>query len=88
MELVPSVLMTSLFQPLRSVANGLGLAWWARVETRQPDATYWFGPYVRRSTLETALPPFLADLRSEGVGELNHTLLRTRRGEPLTISAD
>jgi len=80
--------MTTLFQPLRSVANGLGLAWWARVETRQPDVTYWFGPYVRRSSLEEALPPFLADLRSEGAVEVNHALLRTRRGEPFTISAD
>lgn len=80
--------MTTLFQPLRSVANGLGLAWWARVESRQPDVTYWFGPYVRRSSLEEALPPFLADLRSEGAAEVNHSLLRTRRGEPFTISAD
>jgi Domain of unknown function (DUF1816) len=78
--------MTSLYQPFRSVANGLGLAWWARVETREPDVTYWFGPYVRRSSLEAALPPFLADLRTEGVAELNHTLLRTRRGEPFTIA--
>ena len=79
--------MTTVLQPLRSVANGLGLAWWARVESRQPDVTYWFGPYVRRSSLEAALAPFLADLRSEGAAELSHTLLRTRRGEPLTISA-
>jgi hypothetical protein len=79
--------MTSLFQPFRSVANGLGLAWWARVETRQPDVTYWFGPYVRRRSLEAALPPFLADLRTEGVGDLQHALLRTRRGEPFTVAA-
>ena len=80
--------MTSLSQPIRSVANGLGLAWWARVQTHQPDVTYWFGPYVRRSSLEEALPPFLADLRSEGAASLEHSLLRTRRGEPLTISAE
>ncbi|MEY4431542.1 MAG: hypothetical protein RLZZ533_1478 [Cyanobacteriota bacterium] len=80
--------MTTVLQPLRSVANGLGLAWWARVDSRQPDVTYWFGPYVRRSSLEAALPPFLADLRSEGAAEVNHTLLRTRRSEPLTISPD
>ena len=66
MSPLPTAPMTTLFQPLRSVANGLGLAWWARVETRQPDVTYWFGPYVRRNSLEEALPPFLADLRSEG----------------------
>lgn len=83
----PNRPMSTLIQPFRSVANGLGLAWWARVETRQPDVTYWFGPYVRRSSLEAALPPFLADLRSEGVGDLSHTLLRARRGEPFTIAA-
>lgn len=80
--------MTAQFWPLRSIANGLGLAWWARVESRDPDVTYWFGPYVRRQSLERALPPFLADLRSEGAAEIQHTLLRTRRGEPLTIAAD
>jgi hypothetical protein len=80
--------MSSLIQPIRSVANGLGLAWWARVETRTPDVTYWFGPYVRRQSLEEALPPFLADLCNEGMAELNHTVLRTHRGEPFTISAE
>ena len=79
--------MTSLFWPARSLANGLGLAWWARVETRDPDVTYWFGPYVRRASLEAALPPFLADLRQEGPGQLSHSLVRARRSEPLTIKA-
>ena len=80
--------MNPLLWPARSVANGLGLAWWARVETRSPDAVYWFGPFVRRSTLEEALPAFLADLRSEAPARLDHQLLRTRRGEPLTEAAD
>lgn len=88
MATLPRAPMSSLYQPFRAVANGLGLAWWARVETRQPDVTYWFGPYVRRSSLDEALPPFLADLRSEGAAELQHTVLRTRRAEPLTICAD
>ncbi|MFZ9147900.1 DUF1816 domain-containing protein [Vulcanococcus sp.] len=79
--------MTPLIRPLRSIANGFGLAWWARVETRNPDVTYWFGPYLRRNSLESSLPPFLADLRSEGASEIQHTLVRARRGEPLTISA-
>jgi len=56
--------MNPLLWPVRNVANGLGLAWWARVETRSPDAIYWFGPFVRRTTLEAALPAFLEDLRS------------------------
>ena len=84
MSPLPIAPMTTLFQPLRSVANGLGLAWWARVETRQPDVTYWFGPFVRRSTLEQALPGFLSDIQSESPAGLEHELMRTRRGEPLT----
>jgi len=88
MASIPPGPMSSLSQPFRTVANGLGLAWWARVETRQPDVTYWFGPYVRRASLEAALPPFLADLRSEGAAAVEHSVLRTRRGEPLTIAAE
>ena len=76
--------MNALIWPVRSVANGLGLAWWARVETRSPDAIYWVGPFVRRSTLEQALPGFLDDLRAESPAALEHQLLRTQRGEPLT----
>lgn len=80
--------MNPLLWPVRSVANGLGLAWWARVETRSPDAVYWFGPFVRRSTLEAALVSFLDDLRAESPASLDHTLLRTQRGEPLTEAPD
>lgn len=76
--------MNPLLWPVRSCANSLGLAWWARVETRSPDAVYWFGPFVRRGTLEGHLPAFLADLQAESPGSLQHLLLRTRRGEPLT----
>ena len=56
--------MNPLLWPLRSCANGLGLAWWARVETHGPDAIYWFGPFVRRHTLEARLPEFLSDLQA------------------------
>ena len=76
--------MNPLLWPLRSCANGLGLAWWARVETHGPDAIYWFGPFVRRHTLEARLPEFLSDLLAEAPASLEHKLLRTRRGEPLT----
>jgi hypothetical protein len=76
--------MNPLLWPLRGLANGLGLAWWARVETRSPDAVYWFGPFVRRATLERQLPAFLDDLRSEAPASLEHRLLRTHRTEPLT----
>ena len=76
--------MNPLLLPARSCANGLGLAWWARVETRSPEVTYWFGPFLRRRTLESQLAPFLSDLRAEGPASVEYTLERTRRTEPLT----
>jgi hypothetical protein len=80
--------MNPLLWPSRGIANGLGLAWWARVETRSPDAVYWFGPFVRRQTLERALPGFLDDLRAESPASLEHQCLRTGRSEPFTESPD
>ncbi len=76
--------MNTLLWPVRGCANGLGLAWWAKVQTEGPDVTYWYGPFLRRSTLERHLPSFLEDLNSESPGAIRHELLRTRRGEPFT----
>jgi hypothetical protein len=54
------------------------------VRTQDPAVTYGFGPFVRRSTLENALPAFLSDIQAESPIGLEHALLRTRRAEPLT----
>ena len=54
------------------------------MRTQDPAVTYWFGPFVRRSTLENALPAFLSDIQAESPIGLEHALLRTRRAEPLT----
>ena len=80
--------MGLLIRPLRSLVNSFALAWWARVETRDPDVTYWYGPFVTRKSLKTQLPAFLADLSAEGPASVNQTLLRCRRCEPLTISVE
>ena len=81
---MPLPVIQPLVWPVRSVANGLGLAWWARVETKGPDVLYWFGPFVRQSSLREALPPFLEELRGESPATLHYTLVRTRRQEPFT----
>ena len=31
---------------IRNLGNKLGLAWWAKVETETPSATYWYGPFL------------------------------------------
>ena len=80
--------MSPLIRPLRSLANGLGVAWWARVQTSGPDVTYWFGPFISKSGLESQLSTFLDDINSEHPQSISHSLLRTRRGEPLTITSE
>jgi hypothetical protein len=70
---------------LRSFGNNLGLAWWAKVETTTPNVTYWFGPFLTRRSLKLHLTSFEQDLSVEGSNSIKHTLVRERRGEPLTI---
>ena len=69
---------------LRSLGNSVGLAWWAKVETNQPDVTYWFGPFLTRRSLKVSLSRFREDLNDESPQRINHTLIRCRRNEPLT----
>ena len=76
--------MSPLFRALRSLGNGLGFAWWARVETFEPDVTYWFGPFLRKKSLDSHLTKFLLDLSGEGVRSVEHRHHRCRRVEPFT----
>ncbi len=69
---------------LRSLGNSIGLAWWAKVETKQPDVTYWFGPFLTRRSLKVNLSGFEDDLAAESPNQIDHTLIRCRRNEPLT----
>ena len=69
---------------LRSLGNSFGLAWWAKVETSQPDVTYWFGPFLTRRSLKGSLTGFVEDLTAESPKAINHSLIRCRRNEPLT----
>ena len=69
---------------LRSLGNSFGLAWWAKVETIQPEVTYWFGPFLTRRSLKVRLSGFIDDLSAESPKKINHSLIRCRRNEPLT----
>ena len=69
---------------LRSIGNIFGLAWWAKVETTEPEVTYWFGPFLTRRGLKGNLVNFENELLDEGVQSINHSFIRGRRIEPLT----
>ena len=69
---------------LRSLGNSFGFAWWAKVETIQPEVTYWFGPFLTRRSLKVRLNEFVDYLSAESPQKINHSLIRCRRNEPLT----
>ena len=75
----------SPIRAIRILGNSLGFAWWARVETTDPQSTYWFGPFLTKRSLKKKLSLFIDDLSAEGIDSINHTFVRCRRGEPLTI---
>ena len=70
---------------IRNFGNKLGLARWAKVETVNPTATYWYGPFLTKRSLNKNLKNFLNDLSDEGSIDIQHSIIRCKREEPLTV---
>jgi len=70
---------------IRNFGNKLGLAWWAKIDTDQPSATYWYGPFITKRSLKENLKTFIKDLSDEGSTNIQHSLVRCKKEEPLTI---
>ena len=70
---------------IRNFGNKLGLAWWAKVETGDPSATYWYGPFLTKRSLNENLEKFLNDLYEEGSKDIKHSIIRCNKEEPLTV---
>ena len=70
---------------IRNFGNKLGLAWWAKVDTGIPSVTYWYGPFLTRRSLTKNLENFLEDLYAEGSKDINHSIIRCNKEEPLTV---
>ena len=70
---------------IRKLGNKLGLVWWAKVETGTPSATYWFGPFLTKRSLNENLEKFLSDLSDEGSKDIKHNIVRRNKEEPLTV---
>ena len=69
---------------IRNFGNKLGLAWWAKVESKNPDTIYWYGPFLTKSSLKGNLSSFIKDLSDEGSKNIKHSLVRCKKEEPLT----
>ena len=70
---------------IRNFGNKLGLAWWAKIETEQPNITYWYGPFLTKRSLKENLFSFIKDLSDEGSKNIKHCLVRCKKEEPLTL---
>ncbi len=70
---------------IRNLGNKLGLAWWAKVETGTPSATYWYGPFLLKRNLNENLEKFISDLSEEGSTDIKHNIVRCNKKEPLTV---
>ena len=70
---------------IRNFGNKLGLAWWAKIETEQPNTTYWFGPFITKRSLKQNISSFIKDLSDEGSTKIKQSLVRCKKEEPLTL---
>jgi len=70
---------------IRNFGNKLGLAWWAKIETQQPNITYWYGPFITKRSLKKNMSTFIEDLTKEGSIEIKHNIVRCKKEEPLTV---
>ena len=70
---------------IRNLGNKLGLAWWAKVQTGNPSAIYWYGPFLTKRSLNQNLEIFLSDLSDEGSTDIKHNIVRCNKEEPLTV---
>ncbi len=61
---------------IRNFGNKLGLAWWAKIETEQPKATYWYGTFITKRILKENIPYFIKDLSDEGSTKIKNSLVR------------
>ena len=70
---------------IRNFGNKLGLAWWAKIETENPNTIYWFGPFLTKRSLKDNMSSFLQDITDEGSTKIKHSLIRCKKEEPLTV---
>ena len=70
---------------IRNFGNKLGLAWWAKIETQNPNTTYWYGPFLTKNSLKENMTAFMKDLTDEGSTKIKHSMVRCKKEEPLTV---
>jgi hypothetical protein len=77
----------NLQEGLINTLNGLGLAWWVEVITKNPNCTYYFGPFLSSVEANQASKGYIEDLEIEGAQGI---IVNIKRCKPsvLTIAED
>ncbi len=70
---------------IRNFGNKLGLAWWAKIETEDPNIVYWYGPFITKRSLKENISSFIKDLADEGSTNIKQNIIRCKKEEPLTV---
>ncbi|MFN4280653.1 DUF1816 domain-containing protein [Thermosynechococcus sp.] len=72
---------------LADLVNGMGLAWWVKIDTKTPSCTYYFGPFLTQAEAEREKDGYIEDLKAEGAEGLEVSVVRCRP-EEVTIDAE
>ncbi|XFA73103.1 DUF1816 domain-containing protein [Thermosynechococcaceae cyanobacterium Okahandja] len=72
---------------LANVVNEIGLAWWVKVETKQPHCIYYFGPFLTPAEADKEKDGYIEDLKAEGAEGFDIEVLRCRP-QHLTIDEE
>lgn len=65
MSTTANVSSTGLSGRLADFSNRLGLAWWVRVTTSEPNCVYYFGPFLNQQEAYGSVSGYVEDLEQE-----------------------
>ncbi len=74
-------------EPLISLLNFCGLAWWVEILTTTPRCTYYFGPFLTAQEATEEKTGYIEDLENEGAMGINVAIKRCKPST-LTIADD
>lgn len=79
--------MTLLKEPklVSDFLPSLDIAWWAKIVTKLPPCTYYFGPFHNLEQVQTACFGYVEDLKSEEAQGFEINIVRRCKPDLLTI---
>ncbi|MEM6446500.1 MAG: DUF1816 domain-containing protein [Cyanobacteria bacterium J06642_2] len=75
----------SLKTVLTELTDGLGLAYWVIVKTKDPECQYYFGPFLTEAEAEQHRVGYINDLEGEGAAIQEVAIERCRKPASLTL---